>query len=157
MDRVANDADRYTIGSVGVGHPGLSLVTRLLVLVLLLAASPAWALDTCFTRSIGPWRGPVWNGPGIQTMDAEFHAAADGTLVGSYHVHDAVPFDGSLTGFRETGPCEAEFTWNDRYGTGVVRVRFQPDQGRFLGHWGGMEPNPDLIFNGYRVGPPATS
>ena len=124
----------------------------LAVTILLLAAGPAMALDACFAGSVGAWRGPVWNGPGLETMDTEFHLGADGTLVGSYHVLDPEPFDGTLTGFRQTGPCEADFTWNDRHGTGVVRVRFEPERGRFVGHWGRTEPVPELIFNGFRRG-----
>ena len=53
------------------------------VLVLLSAASPALALDACFAASVGPWRGPVWNGIGIQTMETEFHAGPDGMLDGA--------------------------------------------------------------------------
>ena len=52
------------------------------VLALLSAAPPALALDACFAASVGPWRGPVWNGFGIQTMETEFHAGSDGMLVG---------------------------------------------------------------------------
>jgi len=129
----------------------------LTALISLSAAPPAKALDACFTQSIGPWRGPVWNGFGLQEMESDFHADADGTLVGHYHVHDSEPFDGRLTQFHQTGPCEADFTWTDRFGTGAVHIRFEPELGRFVGYWGGTEPNPTLIFDGYRVGPPIVS
>ncbi len=125
--------------------------------VLFAAAPPALALDACFTASVGPWRGPVWNGIGLQTMETEFHAGPDGTLVGHYRIHDAVPFDGKLTGFRQTGNCEAEFTWHDRDGTGTVHIRFAPELGRFTGQWGGTAPVPQLVFDGYRFGPALVS
>jgi hypothetical protein len=127
------------------------------VLVLLSAAPPALALDDCFMASVGPWRGPVWNGFGIQTMETEFHAGPDGMLVGHYRIHDAVSFDGTLTEFRLTGTCEADFTWRDRDGTGTVHIRFEPEIGRFIGHWGGPDPVAKLVFDGYRFGPNVVS
>ncbi len=72
------------------------MLARITLVLLLLSAPPAMALDACFTASVGPWRGPVWNGMGLQTMETEFHAEPDGTLVGRYRIHDAVPFDGIL-------------------------------------------------------------
>lgn len=127
------------------------------VIVLLCATQPVFGLEACFTESLGPWRGPVYNGSGLQTMEAEFHLQPDGTLAGSYHVHDTQPFDGTLTGFHQTGDCEAEFTWKDRYGAGPVHIHFEPELGRFLGEWGAASPVPGLIFDGYRVGPNLTS
>ncbi len=127
------------------------------VLAWLAAAPPALALDACFTASVGAWRGPVWNVSGLQTMDSEFEAAPDGTLIGHYRIHDTVAFDGTLNEFRQTGPCEADFAWHDRDGTGVVHIRFEPALGRFIGSWGRTIPVPALVFNGYRLGPPAVS
>jgi len=127
------------------------------ILVLFPVTQPAFGLEACFVESVGSWRGPVWNGSGIQTMDTELHAEPDGTLAGSYHIDDAEPFDGTLTGFRQTGDCEADFTWKDRFGTGAVHIRFEPDLGRFLGYWGTAIPILGLIFDGYRVGPPIVS
>jgi hypothetical protein len=129
----------------------------LAVFLTLLAAAPACALDACFTQSVGPWRGPVWNGPGLEIMDTDFQVAPDGTLVGQYHVYDNEPFDGSLTAFHQTGPCEADFTWTDRYGAGTVHIRFEPDIGRFIGDWGLQGTSPTLEFDGYRKRPPAIS
>ncbi len=127
------------------------------VLFLLSVASPALALDGCFSASAGSWRGPVWNGIGLQTMETEFRAGPDGTLVGRYRIHDAVPFDGTLTDFHQTGSCEADFTWHDRDGTGIVHIRFEPELGRFIGEWGSKSPQASLVFNGYRFGPDLVS
>lgn len=133
------------------------LVRGLSVVALLAIAPPAWALDACFAESVGAWRGPVWNGAGLQTMDSEFFIGPDGSLVGHYHVHDTEPFDGTLTGFQPTGRCEADFTWTDKFGTGTVHIRFNPQNGRFVGDWGIGKPVPALIFNGYRTRPPVVS
>ena len=127
------------------------------VALMLLAAAPARALDACFTDSLGPWRGPVWNGPGLQMMDTEFGVAPDGTLMGHYHVYDSDPFDGTLTEFHQTGRCEADFVWTDRYGTGTVHIRFEPESGRFIGDWGEQGVAPTLEFDGFRKRPPSIS
>jgi hypothetical protein len=127
------------------------------VIVISLVSLPAFALDACFTDSVGTWRGPVLNGTGLQILDTEFHLQSDGTLAGTYHVHDVPPFDGSLSGFHETGQCEADFTWQDHFGTGVVHIRFDPELGRFLGAWGAKTPIPSLLFDGFRRAPPAVS
>ena len=75
-------------------------------------------------------------------METEFHAGPDGMLVGHYRIHDAVSFDGTLTEFRLAGTCEADFTWHDRDGTGTVHIRFEPELGRFIGHWGARTRSP---------------
>ena len=89
----------------------------------------------------------------MQVMESEFQAGSDGALVGRYRIFDEVPFDGTLTAFRQTGPCEAEFTWTDRDGTGLVDIRFEPELGRFIGRWGTTRSAPALLFDGYRVRP----
>lgn len=117
----------------------------------------ALALEACYSDAVGTWRGPVLNGQGIEDMATNFSLGADGRLVGKYHVEDAVSLDGTLTDFREIGPCSGEFRWRDRDGSGTVHIRFQPEFGRFLGHWGLDRPAPGNVFNGYRRRPPAVS
>ena len=130
---------------------------RLALLALLASAGApvrhALALAGCYADAVGNWRGPVLNGPEIQQMSTSFALGTDGKLVGRYHVEDAVPFDGTLTEFRETGSCTAEFHWRDRDGSGTVNIHFQPELGRFLGRWGLDRPAPGNVFNGYRRSP----
>jgi hypothetical protein len=128
-----------------------------LILMALSVAPKAMALDACFSQSTGSWRGPVWNRVGLQIMETEFQAGPDGTLSGQYRIHDAVPFDGTLSEFHQTGPCQAEFTWHDRDGSGTVRIIFEPERGRFIGRWGAPDPAPALIFDGYRTRPNVVS
>lgn len=127
------------------------------MVLTLLTAAPACALDACFADAVGPWRGPVWNGPGLQVMDTDFSFGPDGSLTGHYRVFDADPFDGTLTDFQQTGHCEANFVWTDRYGSGTVHIRFEPEIGRFIGNWGGQGLVPTLEFDGFRKRPPAVS
>lgn len=113
---------------------------------------PALALEPCFSSSTGEWRGPVLSGAKITMMESEFHIAGD-ALEGSYFVHDPQPYAGTLTGFHRTGPCEAEFAWTDKFGVGVVSIRFEPQLGQFLGLWGEVEPMYEHIFDGFRLRP----
>jgi hypothetical protein len=124
-----------------------------IVLAVMCGASPAFALDACFTESVGPWRGPVFNEGRFETMDSEFRAEPDGTLSGTYRMHGSSDFDGKLTGFRQTGPCEVDFIWTDDFGKGLVHIRFQPENGRFIGSWGIDMPVPSWTFDGYRAAP----
>jgi len=118
-----------------------------------LPAPAAQALNGCYSDVVGTWRGPVLNDVGIQDMTTSFSIGADGTLVGRYHIEGALPLDGTLTDYRETGHCSGDFHWHDRDGSGTVHLRFQPELGRFLGHWGLDRPTPGNVFNGYRSGP----
>jgi hypothetical protein len=136
--------------------------SHLLILLPLIAgvivpARQALALSACYADALGTWRGPVLNGLGVEDMITTFYLGADGRLVGRYHIEDAVPFDGTLNDFRETGPCEGDFRWHDLDGSGTVHIRFQPEQGRFLGRWGLDWPGRGHVFNGYRNRPPPVS
>lgn len=117
------------------------------------AHAPALAQSPCFAGSTGEWRGPVLSGARLTQMDAEFHFAPDGTLEGSYYIHDKAPYGGTLTNFRQTGRCEAEFNWNDRFGVGVVSIRFEPELGQFIGVWGVVQPMYEHVFDGFRINP----
>ena len=135
---------------------------RLMILLPLIASAivpsrQAPALSACYADAVGAWRGPVLNGSGIEDMVTTFSLGADGRLVGRYHIEDAVPFDGTLTDFRETGPCAGYFHWRDRDGSGTVHIQFQPQQGRFLGRWGTDRPGGGHVFNGYRDRQPPVS
>ncbi len=129
----------------------------LLALALAALAHPAFALDPCFADSAGSWRGSVLDSGVRKLLDTEYFVAPDDTLVGRYHVFGDDPYDGVLTGFHATAECEADFVWQDRYGQGVVHVRFEPEQGRFLGAWGTIAPFFGHYFNGFRRGPAAVS
>ena len=133
-------------------------LTALLLMAGTSASAPhALAQSVCYSDSVGIWRGPVVNGSGVQDMTTSFSLSTDGRLVGRYHIEDTVPLDGTLTDFRETGPCSGRFRWRDRDGSGTVQIRFQPELGRFLGRWGVDRPVQDNVFDGYRRRPPAVS
>jgi len=122
--------------------------SHLLILLPLIAGvivptRQALALSACYADAVGTWRGPVLNGSGVEDMITTFSLGADGRLVGRYHIEDAVPFDGTLSNYRETGPCAGDFRWHDLdgSGSGTVHIQFQPEQGRFLGRWRTDQPD----------------
>jgi hypothetical protein len=113
-----------------------------------LAAPPA-----CAPEIVGPWIGKVLDEGRIKELRSRF-SVHTGSLTGTYHVEDETGgYDGTLTDFIPSGPCEGQFLWHDRHGTGVVRVDFRPDRDRFDGDWGDEIPLPDHIFTGRRYRP----
>jgi hypothetical protein len=130
---------------------------KLALLWLLLSVVPAAAADSWFGQVLGPYEGPVRNAGEIQHLTTRFELDAAGHLIGHYHVEDDPPFDGELTDFAPDGELQGTFIWQDRFGSGVVHIRFEPEHGRFTGRWGPESPWPDNIFNGFRIRPPAVS
>ena len=68
-------------------------------------------------------------------------------LGGRYVIHEKdgdVP--GTLTPVRDEGCDTALFRWTDRYGTGLMRLRFRPVQHCFEGAWGRETINPVLTY-----------
>ncbi len=127
------------------------LLAPALLLALALPAGPARAQESCYADITGPWLGEVRNEGEIQKLATEFTLDAEGRPEGRYHVSAEQPFDGTLSDFEETGPCEGDFTWTDRFGSGIVHIRFQPQRARFHGTWGRDVPERGNIFNGRRV------
>ena len=132
--------------------------SHLLILLPLIAGvivptRQALALSACYADAVGRWRGPVLNGSGVEDMITTFALGADGRLVGRYHIEDAVPFDGTLSNFRETGLCAGDFRCHDLDGSGTVHIQFQPEQGRFLGRAGGrISPVGDMSSTATETG-----
>lgn len=135
----------------------LLLLASLLLLAPGLRAAPAQAQDACYADITGPWIGEVRNEGEIQKLATDFTLDAEGRPEGRYHVSAEEPFDGTLTEFEETGPCEGDFTWTDRFGSGIVHIRFMPERSRFQGRWGLDVPTQGNIFNGRRPGVAPTS
>jgi hypothetical protein len=123
----------------------------------MLLASPASAASDWVSDVLGPYVGPVFNDGALETMQTEFTLDPSGNLIGHYHVEDTPPFDGELSNFHDEGDHTALFTWTDRYGQGVVRVHFLPDEGRFVGDWGNTAPVTGQIFHGHRFHSQVTS
>ena len=96
---------------------------------------------------------PELDGAGF-TWTCAASALSSCTASGTGDIDDTVTVvaDGTLTELRRTGDCEADFVWHDQDGTGIVHIRFEPERGRFRGHWGASDPVPSLIFDGYRFG-----
>jgi hypothetical protein len=124
-----------------------------IVAALPYAAVACAGAPACAPEIVGPWTGHVLDGGRIKQLGTQF-VLQSGELTGTYHVDDADGgFSGTLTDFTPSGACTGQFLWHDRNGTGVVRVDFRPDRGRFEGLWGDDAPLTDHIFTGYRYLP----
>lgn len=77
-----------------------------------------------------------------------------GALVGHYWVGDREPFEGDLTRFAPADGHSGTFTWTDRFGVGVLFVRFAEDGQSFTSAWG--QDVPQVSRPGYGLrGPEA--
>ena len=72
--------------------------------------------------------------------------------MGHYWIDDPDPFEGELTGFVPDGETSGQFTWTDRYGTGVEVLDFATDRQSFAGAWGSSRPDPRQPVWGQRGG-----
>ena len=73
------------------------------------------------------WGNPVLLNAGEMQCGRTEFSLRGGALVGHYWIDDAQPFEGELTGFVPDGGRSGTFTWTDRYGVGVMYVRFAGD------------------------------
>jgi hypothetical protein len=123
-------------------------VTRWVLLAACLfavaAAAPDWSASVA-----GLYVGRQWNAGQMQCERTEF-SVRDGALVGHYWIDDAQPFEGELTGFVPDGGRSGTFTWTDRYGVGVMYVRFAGDGTSFWSMWGLNEPDTGKTGYGLR-------
>jgi hypothetical protein len=112
-------------------------VAGLFAVALDAAAAPApdWA-----TSVTGTYVGREWNAGEMQCERTEF-SVRDGALVGHYWIDDPQPFEGELTGFVSDGGRSGTFNWTDRYGTGVLYVRFAADGTSYWSMWGLEKPD----------------
>ncbi len=130
---------------------------RWLFLLLLVAASPATALaqggPAWLAEAAGSFSGLVRNAGRMECHRTVF-ALQGGQFVGHYWIDAEDPFEGELTDFRPVPDDDGAgtFTWTDRYGAGVMYVRFAGDYARFAGFWGMAAPDPRNPVGGSRGG-----
>ncbi len=110
--------------------------------------APGWATAITDTY-VGRW----WNAGVMACTRTEF-TLRGGALVGHYWIGDTDPFEGELTHFVPATGHSGTFTWTDRYGVGVIYVRFAEDGQSYVSAWG--EDTPDAGRPGYGLrGPEA--
>jgi len=88
------------------------------------------------TQIAGSYKGGMWGGdtrfPGTTTFSVD----AKGALKGAYELDEngtAVP--GKLSGFRVVGPRQLACRWEDKNGTGDLKITFTENLSRFDGLW----------------------
>ena len=118
---------------------GLSAV---LPAVVLAAACAGW-----HPQVTGAYPGLV-ESDGIKRIDTWIELAPDGRLQGRYTLHEPTrDVQGVLAPVGDEDCDVALFRWTDVYGTGMVRLRFDPDRHCFEGAWGQATVNPALVWN----------
>lgn len=110
------------------------------------AAAPDWAgtISDIFS-------GREWNAGEMMCARTLF-SVRDGVLTGHYWIGDSEPFEGELTGFVAAAGHSGHFTWTDRFGAGVMFVRFSEDGQSFISFWGDEQPDTGRPGYGLRNG-----
>ena len=104
---------------------------------LLVAACAAW-----HPGAVGHYDGTV-DSKDTQAAEAWITEDPDGRLSGRYVLHEtARDVPGTLHPVADAGCGEAWFRWEDLYGTGTLRLRFQPGAHCFEGVWGAGAASP---------------
>ena len=119
------------------------------------ATAPATQPVTVADVLVGTYHGTVFDGEQHLPVVTTFRRTQAGTLAGSYTITEAEgKLTGELTDYVEVWPemFWCRFTWTDKHGKGILSVMAFPDGGEFRGFWGEEIADPQLKWNGVRVG-----
>lgn len=107
--------------------------------------------DSWATQIAGSYKGGMWGGdtkfPGTTTFSVD----AKGALKGAYELDEngtAVP--GKLSDFRVVGPRQLQCRWEDKNGTGDLKMTFTDNLSRFDGLWTADGQQEQHRWNGAR-------
>lgn len=108
--------------------------------LVLVAACGAW-----HGAAAGSYGGEV-ESRGMKSIDTWLEETPAG-LSGRYVLHEeSRDVTGTLDPLGDDGCEVAEFRWTDLYGSGIVRLKFNPATHCFEGTWGTAQPQPSLIW-----------
>jgi hypothetical protein len=119
------------------------MLPALLVAPVLVAGScAAW-----HGQVVGQYPGVV-ESQGPKRIDTWITLDPDDRLSGRYMLHEPTrDVPGTLQAVGDDGCDAALFRWTDLYGTGLVRLQFQPADHCFDGAWGLTQLNPALEWH----------
>ncbi len=92
--------------------------------------------DSWAAHIAGSYKGGMWGGDTRYPGTTTFSVDAKGVLTGVYELDEngtAVP--GKLSDFRVVGPRQLECKWEDKNGTGDLKMTFADNWSRFDGLW----------------------
>jgi hypothetical protein len=93
-----------------------------------MAASPA-----------GRFCGEMISSGDYQDVETSFNVDRDGHVAGSYELDEPDGrVEGTLTEKDGAGPSRT-LVWTDKYGTGLLDLKFSDDYKEFKGRWGGSK------------------
>ena len=105
---------------------------------------------------IGVYSGHVFNGDDLDPVLTTIKVNSHGELYGKYTiVEEESVVSGRLTNFRSEGKYTITVDWEDKYGSGVLRILFSANYRLFYGYWGKSELNTRFPWDGVRKEPQA--
>ncbi len=102
----------------------------------------------------GVYNGHVFNGDDLDPVLTTIKVDNNGVLYGKYTIveEESVVF-GKLTNFRSEGKYTITVDWEDKYGSGVLRILFSANYRFFYGYWGKSESYTNFPWDGVRNEP----
>ncbi len=113
---------------------GHLLLTPLLVISFITSYG---SVATAQSRTIGKYRGSVYSADRHVPVVTTFYLDSRGEIAGSYVIEDgSTTTSGTLSNFTAIGEDSAKFTWQDKFGSGKLRILFSSNLEQFNGFWG---------------------
>ncbi|PKL25273.1 MAG: hypothetical protein CVV46_16415 [Spirochaetae bacterium HGW-Spirochaetae-2] len=101
-----------------------------------------------------PYMGTLQSGFSYSPVITKFRVEK-GEIVGSYSFKDRdVITDGTIKDCQVESPWSMVCTWQDKYGTGGLRVLFDSNGGAFSGFWGLENDKTMIHWNGRQMSDP---
>lgn len=103
----------------------------------------------------GKYCGTAFSGGELVEVETTFETGADGLLTGSYIFADkGETTPGTLREYAKQSDDVRTLVWIDRYGTGLLTIRFDDHRSSFAGQWGVSVYAPAYQWDGQRCETP---
>lgn len=100
---------------------------------------------------LGAFLGEVINGDNVVPVVTIFQQTAEGRPCGTYTMSEGETMEsGTLSGFEWEGPYTLQCQWQDKYGSGTLRILFSSQYNSFRGFWGTSKEAVLLPWDGVR-------
>lgn len=102
-------------------------------------------------QALKNYQSQIWSADSLVSGTTEFRKTSDGSIEGSYTMNEqeeVVP--GTLSQCQTMQVRVMRCVWNDKYGTGSLKVTFSENFSSFDGYWGGENSESAFPWNGSR-------
>ncbi len=102
-------------------------------------------------QALGNYQSQIWSAGSLVSGTTKFRETSDGSLEGSYTMSEqGEVVSGTLSQCQAMQVRVVRCVWNDRYGTGNLKVTFSENSSSFDGYWGTESSELTLPWSGSR-------